>query len=164
MNSGAPRILLAAFVPAHFRAFHLPWVDRLREFGCEVHGAADRITEMPECVAAFKEIHDVPFSRNPHRSQRLGHRVFMDDIGEHLDRFITLYLDTMRRPNADAEYKGAGVDRLRSRLSRSVPMSRKDLPFKRIQLHMDARCQSAMSTARRRRVAGVDCSLTVSVV
>jgi Acetyltransferase (GNAT) domain len=38
------------------------------------------------------------------RSERLGHRVFMDDTGEHLDRFITLYLDTMRRQNAAAEY------------------------------------------------------------
>lgn len=38
------------------------------------------------------------------RSERLGHRVFMDDSGEHLDRFITLYLDTMRRQNAAAEY------------------------------------------------------------
>ena len=28
----------------------------------------------------------------------------MDDTGEHLDRFITLYLDTMRRQNAAAEY------------------------------------------------------------
>jgi glycosyltransferase involved in cell wall biosynthesis len=65
MNSGAPRILLAASVPAHFRAFHLPWVKRLRELGCVVHGAADRITEMSECVAAFNEVHDVPFSRNP---------------------------------------------------------------------------------------------------
>ena len=43
-------------------------------------------------------------------------------------------------------------------------MSRKGLPFKRIQLGMDARCQSAMPAARRRRVAGVDCSLRVSVV
>jgi glycosyltransferase involved in cell wall biosynthesis len=65
MNSGAPRILLAASVPGHFRAFHLPWVERLRELGCVVHGAADRITEMSECVAAFNEVHDVPFSRNP---------------------------------------------------------------------------------------------------
>jgi hypothetical protein len=38
------------------------------------------------------------------RSARLGHRAFMDDTGEHLDRFITLYLDTMRRQNAAAEY------------------------------------------------------------
>ena len=65
MNSGAPRILLAATVPGHFQAFHLPWVKRLRELGCVVHGAADRITEMSECVAAFNEVHDVPFSRNP---------------------------------------------------------------------------------------------------
>jgi glycosyltransferase involved in cell wall biosynthesis len=65
MNSGGPRILLAASVPGHLRAFHLPWVKRLRELGCDVHGAADRITEMPECVAAFNEVHDVPFSRNP---------------------------------------------------------------------------------------------------
>lgn len=65
MNSGAPRILLAASVPAHFREFHLPWVQRLRELGCVVHGAADRITEMSDCVAAFNEVHDVPFSRNP---------------------------------------------------------------------------------------------------
>jgi hypothetical protein len=34
------------------------------------------------------------------RSERLGYRVFMDDTGDHLDRFITLYLDTMRRQNA----------------------------------------------------------------
>ena len=65
MNSRAPRILLAATVPGHFHHFHLPWVKRLRELGCVVHGAADRITEMPECVAAFNEVHDVPFSRNP---------------------------------------------------------------------------------------------------
>lgn len=38
------------------------------------------------------------------RSERLGHRAFMDDTGEHLDRFITLYLDTMRRQDAAAEY------------------------------------------------------------
>jgi hypothetical protein len=38
------------------------------------------------------------------RSERLGHRAFMDDTGEHLDRFITMYLDTMRRQNAAAEY------------------------------------------------------------
>ena len=65
MNSTAPRILLVASVPGHFRAFHLPWVRRLRELGCEVHGAADRITEMPECVDAFDEVHDIPFSRSP---------------------------------------------------------------------------------------------------
>src|SRR5215207_2178059 len=60
-----PQILLAASVPVHFRAFHLPWLKRLRELGCVVHGAADRISEMPECVAAFNEVHDIPFSRNP---------------------------------------------------------------------------------------------------
>jgi hypothetical protein len=38
------------------------------------------------------------------RSERLGHRVFMDDTGEHMDRFITMYLDTMRRRNAAPEY------------------------------------------------------------
>jgi len=59
------RILLAASVPVHFRAFHLPWVKRLRELGCVVHGAADRISEMPECVAAFNEVHDIPFPRSP---------------------------------------------------------------------------------------------------
>jgi hypothetical protein len=220
------------------------------------------------------------------RSERLGHRVFMDDTGEHLDRFITLYLDTMRRQNAAAEYffsrdylsglwqqlrghvhlgvvevdglivcaglfgesngivqyhlsgteeqalklsllkilinharqwatqRGTNVLHLggglggaqdslmhfkagfsdqrhlfklgasswtssdtrsfRERswgrpasfplIAESIPMSRKDLPFKRIQLRMDARCQSATPAARRRRVAGVDCSLRVSVV
>jgi Acetyltransferase (GNAT) domain len=38
------------------------------------------------------------------RSARLGHRAFMDDTGEHFDRFITLYLETMRRQNAAPEY------------------------------------------------------------
>ena len=38
------------------------------------------------------------------RSERLGHRAFIDDGGEHLDRFIDLYLDTMRRQHAAAEY------------------------------------------------------------
>jgi hypothetical protein len=38
------------------------------------------------------------------RSERLGHRAFMDDTGEHLVRFIDLYLDTMRRQNAAPEY------------------------------------------------------------
>jgi glycosyltransferase involved in cell wall biosynthesis len=65
MSASAPRILLSTTVPVHFRAFHLPWVARLRELGCIVHGAADRISEMPECVAAFDEVHDIPFSRNP---------------------------------------------------------------------------------------------------
>lgn len=60
-----PQILLAASVPVHFRAFHLPWVKRLRELGCVVHGAADRISEMPECVAAFNEVHDISFPRSP---------------------------------------------------------------------------------------------------
>jgi hypothetical protein len=60
--------------------------------------------------------------------------------------FITLYLDTRRRPNADAEYKGTGVDRLFPAY-RSIPMSRKDLPFKRIQLHMDAQCQRRVGAA-----------------
>jgi hypothetical protein len=44
------------------------------------------------------------YRRSLNRSERLGHRVFMDDTGEHLDRFIALYLDTMRRQNAAAEY------------------------------------------------------------
>jgi glycosyltransferase involved in cell wall biosynthesis len=65
VSKSAPRILLSTTVPVHFRAFHLPWVKRLRELGCVVHGAADRISEMPECVAAFDEVHDIPFSRNP---------------------------------------------------------------------------------------------------
>jgi glycosyltransferase involved in cell wall biosynthesis len=65
VNSNAPQILLAASVPVHFRAFHLPWVKRLRELGCVVHGAADRISEMPECVAAFNEVHDIAFPRSP---------------------------------------------------------------------------------------------------
>src|SRR5436190_15348402 len=60
-----PQILLAASVPVHFRAFHLPWVKRLRELGCIVHGAADGISEMPECVAAFNEVHDISFPRSP---------------------------------------------------------------------------------------------------
>jgi glycosyltransferase involved in cell wall biosynthesis len=64
MDKG-PRILLAASVPVHFRAFHLPWVRRLRELGCTVFGAAHGISEMPECVAAFDEVHDIPFPRNP---------------------------------------------------------------------------------------------------
>jgi glycosyltransferase involved in cell wall biosynthesis len=63
--SVSPQILLAATVPDHFRAFHLPWIKRLHEFGCTVHGAADQISQMPECVAAFDAVHDVPFSRNP---------------------------------------------------------------------------------------------------
>jgi glycosyltransferase involved in cell wall biosynthesis len=65
VSSRAPQILLAASVPVHFRAFHLPWVKRLRELGCVVHGAADRISEMPECVAAFNEVHDIAFPRSP---------------------------------------------------------------------------------------------------
>src|ERR1051325_1853336 len=65
MNSGPPKILLAASVPVHFRAFHLPWVKRLRELGCVVHGAADRISDMPECVAAFNHVHDIAFPRSP---------------------------------------------------------------------------------------------------
>lgn len=85
MNSSAPRILLAASVPVHFRAFHLPWVERLRQLGCDVHGAADRITEMPECVAAFNEVHDIPFSRNPldfRAASAAGHNIarLMDQI------------------------------------------------------------------------------------
>lgn len=44
------------------------------------------------------------FRTSLNRSERLGHRVFIDDTGEHLERFITLYLDTMRRQNAGAEY------------------------------------------------------------
>jgi glycosyltransferase involved in cell wall biosynthesis len=65
VNSNGPQILLAASVPVHFRAFHLPWVKRLRELGCIVHGAADRISEMPECVAAFNTVHDIAFPRSP---------------------------------------------------------------------------------------------------
>lgn len=65
MTDKAPHILLSATVPVHFRAFHLPWVQRLRELGCVVIGAADRISEMPECLDAFNEVHDIPFSRNP---------------------------------------------------------------------------------------------------
>jgi glycosyltransferase involved in cell wall biosynthesis len=65
MTANPPRILLSTTVPVHFRAFHLPWVKRLRELGCIVMGAADRISEMRECVAAFNEVHDIPFSRNP---------------------------------------------------------------------------------------------------
>ncbi|OKH79435.1 hypothetical protein EB75_24100 [Mycobacterium sp. ST-F2] len=42
--------------------------------------------------------------RSVGQSERLGHRVFIDDTGEHFDRFIALYLDTMRRKNAAAEY------------------------------------------------------------
>lgn len=38
------------------------------------------------------------------KTARLGHRVYFDDGGEHLDRFVALYLDTMRRQNAAAEY------------------------------------------------------------
>lgn len=30
-----------------------------------VHGAADRISEMPECVAAFDEVHDIAYPRSP---------------------------------------------------------------------------------------------------
>jgi Acetyltransferase (GNAT) domain len=44
------------------------------------------------------------FRTSLNRSERLGHRAFMDDTGEHLDRFTALYLDTMRRQNAAAEY------------------------------------------------------------
>jgi glycosyltransferase involved in cell wall biosynthesis len=60
-----PTILIAATVPIHLRAFHLPWVKRLRELGCTVIGIADRIRDMPECATAFNEAIDVPFSRNP---------------------------------------------------------------------------------------------------
>ncbi|MUL46263.1 GNAT family N-acetyltransferase [Mycobacterium sp. CBMA293] len=42
--------------------------------------------------------------RSVNHSERSGHRAFIDDTGEHFDRFITLYLDTMRRKNAAAEY------------------------------------------------------------
>src|SRR3954470_20739275 len=65
MTDNPPRILLSTTVPVHFRAFHLPWVKRLRELGCVVRGAADRISEMPECVTAFNQVRDIPFSRNP---------------------------------------------------------------------------------------------------
>src|SRR5688572_26053942 len=68
----APQILLAASVPLHFRAFHLPWVRRLREAGCVVHGAAAKISEMPECVAAFDEVHDIPFPRSPLKLAQAG--------------------------------------------------------------------------------------------
>jgi hypothetical protein len=42
--------------------------------------------------------------RSVGQSERLGHRAFVDEAGEHFDRFITLYLDTMRRKNAASEY------------------------------------------------------------
>jgi hypothetical protein len=38
------------------------------------------------------------------RSARLGLRAYMDETGEHIDRFVDLYLDTMRRQNAAPEY------------------------------------------------------------
>jgi glycosyltransferase involved in cell wall biosynthesis len=59
------KILLAASVPVHFRAFHLPWVQCLREAGAEVLGAARDISAMPECVRAFNRVYDIPFSRSP---------------------------------------------------------------------------------------------------
>jgi glycosyltransferase involved in cell wall biosynthesis len=37
----------------------------MRELGCTVFGAADRISEMPECVEALDEVHDVAFTRSP---------------------------------------------------------------------------------------------------
>ena len=121
MNSRAPRILLAATVPGHFRHFHLPWVKRLRELGCVVHGAADRITEMPECVAAFNEVHDVPFSRNPRDLRAVsaaGHTIaaLMDQIQFDLVHvhtpvaaFITRkYAHPFRRRGAKTVYTAHG--------------------------------------------------------
>jgi hypothetical protein len=72
-------MLLAATVPGQFRHFHLPWVKRLRELGCVVHGA-DRITEMPECVAAFNGFTMYPFPaiRLTFSRQRRAHHRCID--------------------------------------------------------------------------------------
>jgi hypothetical protein len=58
------------------------------------------------CQSEAEQWHGIrPRHRNLlNRSERLGHRASMDDTGEHLGRFISLYLDTMRRQNAAAEY------------------------------------------------------------
>jgi len=54
---------IVATVAAHLRAFHIPWVRRLRKAGFFVIGGANGIEECEVCRREFDVVVELPFSR-----------------------------------------------------------------------------------------------------
>jgi lipopolysaccharide/colanic/teichoic acid biosynthesis glycosyltransferase/glycosyltransferase involved in cell wall biosynthesis len=61
------RILQCATVDATLRGFLLPFGDHFRGLGYDVDAAASGTDSSPVCHAAFSQVFDLPWSRNPAR-------------------------------------------------------------------------------------------------
>ena len=59
------KILMVTTVPSTLRSFLLPFADHFRDRGWQVDGMACGVSNSAECVAAFDNVWEVEWSRNP---------------------------------------------------------------------------------------------------
>ncbi len=59
------RLLLVATLAASLRAFFIPFAEHFRAKGWRVDAIAKDATSCPQCVAAFDQVWDIPWSRSP---------------------------------------------------------------------------------------------------
>ncbi|MFM6200711.1 MAG: glycosyltransferase, partial [Dolichospermum sp.] len=59
------KILIVTTIPSTINAFLLPFVEHFRAHGCKVDGMALGISANAQCLAAFDQVWDIKWSRNP---------------------------------------------------------------------------------------------------
>lgn len=75
MSGNDKRLLMVSTVSGTLSGFVLPVVERMRECGWAVDGAAQGIEEAPACVEAFDSVYDIDWSRNPLDPANISHAV-----------------------------------------------------------------------------------------
>lgn len=59
------KILIVTTIPSTINAFLLPFVEHFRSHGCKVDAMARGISANAQCLAAFDQVWDIEWSRNP---------------------------------------------------------------------------------------------------
>lgn len=65
MSDAAPSLLVVSTIAPTIEAFLLPHARHFRSLGWRVDAAASDVTVSDACVAAFDEVHEIEWSRNP---------------------------------------------------------------------------------------------------
>lgn len=67
------KVLFVATVRSHIGQFHMPFIKKLKELGCEVHAAfKDNSDEKPGLdLSDIDKVFEVPFSRSPYSTQNI---------------------------------------------------------------------------------------------
>lgn len=79
------KVLFVATVRSHIGQFHMPFIEELKKYGCEVHGAyKDNSTDKQGLdTSALDKVFEVPFSRSPYSTSNIqAYRVLKKIINE----------------------------------------------------------------------------------